>query len=108
MREAIATARPGKNRPASQTRLCPYRRWGCVKPQLKQLEAVVVVVPEVVLEAGVEEGDRRLGARRQRLIRGAERDEEQVGCNVLELCWGLIRPLESERGAEGAEDLLGN
>src|SRR5438876_5939197 len=78
-------------------------RW--VEPELQKLEAVVVVIPEVVLEAGVEEGDRCRGARGQRLIRGAERNKEQARGDVLEL--RVLGPHEMECRGERAKDLRG-
>src|SRR5438445_4754300 len=73
-----------------------------IEPELKELEAVVVVVPEVVLETGGEQSHCRAGAARKRRIRGAEGDREECRGNVLKLCVLASRERERER----ADDFL--
>src|SRR2546428_9028156 len=95
------SVRPGRNRPASRESYeCRLRSSTLrVEPELKKLEAVVVVVPEEVLEAAVEEIERNVGGyvdtprdqavRQVQQVRVRERvdenrDEEQVFGHVRE------------------------
>src|SRR6266571_9466244 len=75
-----------------------------VEAQLEKLQAVVVVVPEVVLKAGIEQTHCRAGASRERRVRSAEGDRKKVGRDVLE--FRVLGSLELER-RKRAHDLLG-